>query len=146
MTTESRYIGCTLGLAVGDALGYPVEFERSPHVTGMSSPRYSDDTQVSTFTVQGILKGGSTEDVHRAYNAGGHLPDPRNDRSEGRVALLPAEGMVTMNPETAARAATLVGAQVAVPMHYASCRSPAASVRSSPRPGLLSPSFTRSLS
>ena len=34
------------------------------------------------------------------------------------IALLPAGGMVTMNPETAARAAALVGAQVAVPMHY----------------------------
>lgn len=67
MTFLDRCLGCMLGLAVGDALGYPVEFHRAPHVSDMSSPLYSDDTQMSIATAEGILQDGSTLAVHRAY-------------------------------------------------------------------------------
>ena len=54
----------------------------------------------------------------RVYHAGDTDLIPEMTDVKADVALLPAGGMVTMNPETAARAAALVGAQVAVPMHY----------------------------
>ena len=69
MIPRNRYLGCMIGLAVGDALGFPVEFERNPRVTDMTSPLYSDDTQMSIATAEGILNGGSIEDIHRAYLA-----------------------------------------------------------------------------
>ena len=67
MNATDRYLGCMLGLAIGDALGYPVEFNRHPDVANMTSPLYSDDTQMSIATAEGILSGGHVFDVHRAY-------------------------------------------------------------------------------
>ena len=72
----SRYKGCLLGGAVGDALGYPVEFlgERSIayqygeegirelHEAG-NPAKISDDTQMTLFAVEGILMN----DVPAAY-------------------------------------------------------------------------------
>ncbi len=54
----------------------------------------------------------------RVYHAGDTDLIPEMTGVKADVALLPAGGMATMNPETAARAAALVGAHVAVPMHY----------------------------
>ncbi|OSZ59514.1 ADP-ribosylglycohydrolase [Streptomyces pharetrae CZA14] len=67
---RSRVRGCLLGGALGDALGYPVEFSsldaiRAAHgargvtslvadATGVAG-RISDDTQMTLFTVEGIL-------------------------------------------------------------------------------------------
>ena len=82
MNATDRYLGCMIGLAIGDALGYPVEFQHSPRVTDMTSPLYSDDTQMSIATAQGILRGGSIEDVHRAYL--GWLKT-QSDRSQARA-------------------------------------------------------------
>jgi hypothetical protein len=86
----SRYTGCLLGGAVGDALGYPVEFlrskgeiegvlgqaapERLPHTRGRPAV-VSDDTQMTLFTAEGLLRalhGGkdvarTAEYVLRAY-------------------------------------------------------------------------------
>jgi hypothetical protein len=65
-----RYLGCILGGALGDALGYAVEFDNMEVITarfgqnGIRSPQLdpitgkaliSDDTQMSVFTIDGIL-------------------------------------------------------------------------------------------
>jgi len=65
MKTEDRYLGCMLGLALGDALGAPVEFlslKAIKHVHGPEGlanlplyPLYTDDTQMSLATAYGLL-------------------------------------------------------------------------------------------
>lgn len=66
-----RIRGCMVGGAVGDALGYAVEFESWPQIRKQYGPggirafelgprglaRISDDTQMSLFTAAGILLG-----------------------------------------------------------------------------------------
>lgn len=65
-----KYKGCMLGGAVGDALGYPVEFMKADeimeeygqdgireHKLYQGTALVSDDTQMSLFTVCGLLKG-----------------------------------------------------------------------------------------
>ena len=68
---KDRALGCLVGGAIGDALGYAVEFESWPSIRTMYGPkgitRYplspsgkaliSDDTQMSLFTANGILVG-----------------------------------------------------------------------------------------
>ena len=79
---RDRVRGCLLGGALGDALGAPVEFEsiggiRRQHglkgVTGLV-PDWSgtvglitDDTQMTLFTVEGLIRGGDVAAVHHAY-------------------------------------------------------------------------------
>lgn len=69
-TTLSRFTGCLLGGALGDALGYPVEFmsredmRREFGRNGIEEPQtdkemrkalISDDTQMTLFTAEGIM-------------------------------------------------------------------------------------------
>ncbi len=86
----NHFTGCLLGGAVGDALGYPVEFDSyneiqrkygsvTGYITGGSAPALiSDDTQMTLFTAEGLLRAfcrGNqrgvmplfTQIVHRAY-------------------------------------------------------------------------------
>ncbi|MQM28603.1 ADP-ribosylglycohydrolase family protein [Glycomyces albidus] len=79
ITRHDRVLGCLIGGAVGDALGYQVEFdawrfieaEWGPSgVTEMRVNRVSDDTQMTLFTVEGLLlagPGGEVEAVREAY-------------------------------------------------------------------------------
>ena len=86
-----RYLGCLLGGALGDALGYPVEFVRSAAEIvrrhGEGAPErldyagrpalISDDTQMTLFTAEGLIRGklrwadrgfcNLTGCMHRAY-------------------------------------------------------------------------------
>ena len=69
MVDVSRFTGCLIGGAIGDALGYPIEFMSyeqildSYGVNGMDKPllnenklvEISDDTQMTLFTAEGLL-------------------------------------------------------------------------------------------
>lgn len=68
----SRVRGCILGGAVGDALGYPVEFRslaeiRSQHKDGVRTfpepiGQITDDTQMTLFTMEGLIRAGVRTD------------------------------------------------------------------------------------
>jgi ADP-ribosylglycohydrolase len=75
-------IGCLLGGAIGDAMGYPVEFMRYSDITryfggagvrGLSeSNLISDDTQMTLFTAEGLLNAyrsgkSPVKSVYRSY-------------------------------------------------------------------------------
>ncbi|WP_432176013.1 ADP-ribosylglycohydrolase family protein [Streptomyces sp. Tue6028] len=83
---RARVRGCLLGGAIGDALGYPIEFVslegiRSAHgprgVTGLVPDadgvvgRVSDDTQMTLFTVEGLRQAHARE---RRKGIGGGAP------------------------------------------------------------------------
>ena len=103
-TYVERVLGCLLGGAVGDALGYAVEFKsrpeieelygapgiRHPEVNRAGEVEVSDDTQMALFTADGLLRsmaGGSHDqsemlDAVRnatlawyALQTGGNLPN-----------------------------------------------------------------------
>ena len=70
MDLLDRYRGCLMGGAVGDALGYPVEFLTLDQIRAKYGPagitgldrtegtaQISDDTQMSLFTANGLLYG-----------------------------------------------------------------------------------------
>jgi ADP-ribosyl-[dinitrogen reductase] hydrolase len=66
----SRFSGCLLGGALGDALGYPIEFIASPAIVarhGLAAPDrligdadglglVSDDTQMTLFTAEALIR------------------------------------------------------------------------------------------
>ncbi|MBG0816958.1 ADP-ribosylglycohydrolase family protein [Planomonospora sp. ID82291] len=77
----SRVRGCLLGGAVGDALGNPVEFTSLAEIrarfgpaglTGMVETEITDDTQMTLFTAEGLIRarlhgGDPLTAVHDAY-------------------------------------------------------------------------------
>jgi len=108
MTRElsDRVRGVIFGTAVGDALGYPVEFDPKPHVKNyhlVDNPNYdgkgihaqialySDDTQMMVATFEGLLRarGGSVdqvaEEVAEAYVAWSISPE--NNRAPGNACM-----------------------------------------------------------
>ena len=79
---KSRMIGCLLGGAIGDAMGYPVEFMRYSSIVryfGGAGVRdlsngnlISDDTQMTLFTAEGLLNAHRlgkplVKSVYRSY-------------------------------------------------------------------------------
>ncbi|GAB3659822.1 ADP-ribosylglycohydrolase family protein [Glycomyces tarimensis] len=78
-TPGERILGCLIGGAVGDALGYQVEFDPWPQIErewgprGVTELRYnqvSDDTQMTLFTAEGLLdaaEGAEIASVRSAY-------------------------------------------------------------------------------
>lgn len=68
--SKEYFQGCLLGGAIGDALGWPVEFKRLPEITseyglgGITDPvagrnglaEITDDTQMTIFTAEGLLR------------------------------------------------------------------------------------------
>ena len=79
---KSRMIGCLLGGAIGDAMGYPVEFMRYAEIARYfggagvrdisNSNLISDDTQMTLFTAEGLLNAYKTKQspvkcVYRSY-------------------------------------------------------------------------------
>jgi ADP-ribosylglycohydrolase len=79
ITSGDRILGCLIGGAVGDALGYQVEFDSWPRierewgpagVTELRRNRVSDDTQMTLFTAEGLIEaaeGDEVASVRRAY-------------------------------------------------------------------------------
>ena len=71
LSLQDRTLGCLVGGAVGDALGYPIEFKSWRLITGQYGRRgitryeldrqglalISDDTQMTLFTAAGVLLG-----------------------------------------------------------------------------------------
>lgn len=88
-TRYDRFLGCIVGGAVGDALGYPVEFMSYDSICNTFGPQgiraywleetggtalFSDDTQMTLFTAAGLVEAGADADyarfvrcIHRAY-------------------------------------------------------------------------------
>jgi ADP-ribosylglycohydrolase len=72
MDTKDRFLGCIYGLAIGDALGAPVEFQTlqigGKRVSFLSDwgghpvGSYTDDTQMSLATAQGIIDAFKKKD------------------------------------------------------------------------------------
>ena len=78
----SHFKGCILGGAIGDALGYPVEFlsldeirnrygamgirELERNTKGIAE--ITDDTQMTIFTAEGLLRAYSNKNQTETYN------------------------------------------------------------------------------
>lgn len=82
MTNNTEKIkGCLVAGAIGDALGYPIEFHPWNIIRSAFGPEgltdlpgkayFSDDTQMTLFTCEGLLKGRDQKDdvwyVYEAY-------------------------------------------------------------------------------
>ncbi|MDQ3262109.1 MAG: ADP-ribosylglycohydrolase family protein [Myxococcota bacterium] len=100
-----RFEGCLVGLAVGDALGYPVEFLNRSELQRKLGPLgvtgfvphsgrvglYSDDTQMTITVARALLDSdlGDLDDVMRhikvEFSAWARAPE--NDRSPGQACL-----------------------------------------------------------
>ncbi len=84
MREQSKFLGCIVGGAVGDALGYPIEFKSDAEIEARFGSagvtRYilkdgvaeiSDDTQMTLFTAAGLLLG-LTRGMLRGFSAAPH--------------------------------------------------------------------------
>lgn len=79
ISRHDRVLGCLVGGAVGDAFGFQVEFDRWDAIQEEFGPegvdrmlrnKISDDTQMTLFTVEGLLlaePGKEVEQVRLAY-------------------------------------------------------------------------------
>lgn len=78
LESKERIMGCMIGGAVGDALGYPIEFLSRNNIIAMYEGKVkdyilnngiaqvSDDTQMTLFTAMGLLNTDSNDiDVYR---------------------------------------------------------------------------------
>lgn len=109
-----KFQGCLIGGAVGDALGYPVEFMSSQSIKDTFGPEgirgywleetggtalFSDDTQMTLFTAAGLLEGdaraklqgiaGAPENyVNRAYLDWLHTQDRQYTDNPGASWLV----------------------------------------------------------
>lgn len=101
-----RFEGTVVGLAVGDALGFPVEFIGSaeirrrygPHgITDFVPPRshplgtYTDDTQMSLATARALMRAGrgNLDEVMSAIaeELAAWAESPENDRAPGSTTM-----------------------------------------------------------
>ena len=78
----SKFKGCILGGAIGDSLGYPVEFLKMDEIIeeygkdGITKQKLynnkalvSDDTQMTLFTMEGLIQEGEDilDSIYNAY-------------------------------------------------------------------------------
>jgi ADP-ribosylglycohydrolase len=99
---EDRFQGCLLGLAIGDALGYPVEFLSLPEIRKRYGPDgiqdltgnpalHSDDTQTSMAVARALVDAGQDgvenwmEALVREFLI--WLRSPENDRAPGNTTI-----------------------------------------------------------
>lgn len=106
MVPFDRIRGSLFGGALGDALGYPVEFDSRAHILERHGPHgvrslvegahpagfWSDDTQMTLALLEGLVDVGPTgslddwmEAIGRRFVAWSHAPD--NDRAPGRTCM-----------------------------------------------------------
>ncbi len=99
---EDRFQGCFLGLAIGDALGYPTEFLSLPEICKRFGPsgvvdlvgnpaKHSDDTQTSMSVARSLIAAGQ-DGVENWMEALVKemllwLRSPENDRSPGNTTI-----------------------------------------------------------
>ncbi|MBM3476977.1 MAG: hypothetical protein FJX75_27215 [Armatimonadetes bacterium] len=103
---KERFQGAIVGLAVGDALGFPVEFigaeeirrRYGPHgMTDFVPPRshplgaYTDDTQMSLGVAAALLRAGAAPDEEVLSTIASELlrwaESPENDRAPGSTTM-----------------------------------------------------------
>jgi ADP-ribosylglycohydrolase len=106
MLLENRFTGCMLGLAIGDALGYPVEFMNRDEITQAYGPQgiidfvenqwhprgmYSDDTQMTIAVAQALLAADIDDldsimrNIKREFIAWANSPE--NNRAPGQTCM-----------------------------------------------------------
>lgn len=111
-----RYVGCIIGGAAGDALGYPVEFmgeheiharfgeagigtlAQAAELDGSSVAYFSDDTQMTLFTAAGLLAP-----VARAGAAGGQAVPSVKHVWDAYRDWLGTQGMLPLRERAAHR-------------------------------------------
>lgn len=103
---RDRYEGCVLGLAIGDALGWPVEFMPLPEIRSSYGPdgimdlhpaggvpkgSFTDDTQMSLALARAVISHGSRSDADFVSEAARQFvawaESPENDRSPGTTCM-----------------------------------------------------------
>ena len=103
---KDRFEGTVVGLAVGDALGFPVEFIGSAEIRRRHGPQgltdfvpphshplgtYTDDTQMSLAVAEALVRAGRGEldEVMSAIAAGlaAWAESPENDRAPGSTTM-----------------------------------------------------------
>lgn len=115
LSSDERALGCLLGGAVGDAFGYAVEFHaldairREHGEQGLRTPVFnpegrltvSDDTQMTLFTLEGLLRCGDAiadeEEVREAL--GESYLDWLGTQGDGRPRREPRGDLATAFPE-----------------------------------------------
>src|SRR5262245_56638117 len=107
---DDRFQGSFLGLAIGDALGYPTEFLSLPQIHQRYGPRgiqdlkgnpalHSDDTQTSMAVARSLIDAGQDgvenwmEALVRELLA--WLRSPENDRAPGNTTIKGCERLET---------------------------------------------------
>ncbi|MDI3287331.1 ADP-ribosylglycohydrolase family protein [Polyangium sp. 15x6] len=119
--SEDLFLGCLLGGALGDALGYPIEFVRSekqiierfgatapPDLSYASEVRVSDDTQMTLFSAEALLRArsaGSGAIVPFALGAYQRWYVTQEMAPRDRVRHRSGEGLLLADPRLYARRA-----------------------------------------
>jgi ADP-ribosylglycohydrolase len=108
-SAASRRLACLVGGAIGDALGYRIEFDRWPAIVREHGPEgirlagasgalmVSDDTQMTLFTLEGMARAVGTEaitsEIREAYldwygtQVGGRTSREPRGRLAGHAAM-----------------------------------------------------------
>ncbi len=102
---KEKYLGCIFGLAIGDALGYPVEFKlsneeverilRENHPFSQKKALFSDDTQMTLAIAKALIKSAKSNHFCDLENIMKNITDEfvkwyksnENNRAPGRTCL-----------------------------------------------------------
>ncbi|SHJ99838.1 ADP-ribosylglycohydrolase [Desulfatibacillum alkenivorans DSM 16219] len=106
---DAKFKAILYGLAIGDALGFQVEFSKLPHiyerfgregVTDLPEDAlFSDDTQMTIAIAEALVKAGDKDlesimaEVRREFIKWLHSPE--NNRAPGNACLIGVENMET---------------------------------------------------